>query len=1163
MKGFKSFANRTKIEFDNRITAVVGPNGSGKSNISDAVKWVLGEQSIKSLRGKKMPDVIFSGGENSSPLNLASVDLLFSNEDKALDLPYDQVKISRRIYRNGDNEYKINGKKVRLKDIRELFLDTGVGKEGYSVIGQGRIDEIINSSSKERRSIFEEASGISKHKYRRDESEKKLEKVSENLEIIEREWEYKNKELNSLKIQKNNFEKNKTLSEKLDKKAYFYFHEKSNKLIKNLDNLNIEIGNIESSKKDKDISLKEINEKLLPFKEKLSSLQEELESSIGKISNLEKAIERNKNKKELNKQNLSYKKKDQERNLLDKKTNSERKNKLEIKIQSDHKSLNQTEEKLKNLKSLLKEKETDIKDLDKKLSTNKIKLKNLSFEKTALDKKLYEYDLNEKTNIILSKQREENEKRVKEKVKNIEDEIKSFEQKISDIEESLNKTNQILESDQALYNKNKSELEKLTSSNNSIKENLSANNISLKEELANYKIQKDLLSRNEGYFYSVQEFLRESKNAGMEDLYLDTLANLINVKSGYEEVIEILMTSSLQNIVTRTKDDTRELINLVNKKKLGRITFLPLDSIRSFRKNSPKEKEVIAMAYDLVKYNTELTDIINQFLGSTVVVKNINDAISLSKKIKGYRIITLDLDVINTWGSMVAGKNSSRRSNVGIINRSKKIEQLKRKVISLREKNKELSNELAKNEVMIEEKREVLENINHRILESKELIQNLTGDLRHKNFQKDSLEKRKSEELDSLDQNYKKEEIEDISFVKEKLKEIEENLNSTQNSVSKDEKNLIDTNNNLIKVNNQIEIVSRDKNLLLNSLEENKVSLNNLTESERFGEKINQSLNKEIKDLINEIENLSNKINEDRKLIEILKDKEKSLKKLIEEKSKANFDMVEKAKSLEKELGELDIDLVKQNYKKEGLKKDIRNLEDEVEPFLSKPIKQLDEFYKDQESEEVSKKDLMDIQKEINKVGFFTADSLSLYAEASKDFEFLDKQKKDLEVSKLDIEKMIKKLETEMKDEFIKNFKIIDKKFQIIFETLFMGGKAKLSLDEDDELSAGIEIMACPPGKSTKSISLLSGGEKSLTAVALLFALFETNPAPFSLLDEIDAALDESNIKRYIEYLKSLSDKTQFIMITHRQTTMQLAERIHGVTIGDDGISKVYSIDFE
>src|SRR5699024_9770287 len=317
----------------------------------------------------------------------------------------------------------------------------------------------------------------------------------------------------------------------------------------------------------------------------------------------------------------------------------------------------------------------------------------------------------------------------------------------------------------------------------------------------------------------------------------------------------------------------------------------------------------------------------------------------------------------------------------------------------------------------------------------------------------------------------------------------EENLNSTQNSVSKDEKNLIDTNNNLIKVNNQIEIVSRDKNLLLNSLEENKVSLNNLTESERFGEKINQSLNKEIKDLINEIENLSNKINEDRKLIEILKDKEKSLKKLIEEKSKANFDMVEKAKSLEKELGELDIDLVKQNYKKEGLKKDIRNLEDEVEPFLSKPIKQLDEFYKDQESEEVSKKDLMDIQKEINKVGFFTADSLSLYAEASKDFEFLDKQKKDLEVSKLDIEKMIKKLETEMKDEFIKNFKIIDKKFQIIFETLFMGGKAKLSLDEDDELSAGIEIMACPPGKSTKSISLLSGGEKSLTAVALLFAL--------------------------------------------------------------------------
>lgn len=1163
MKGFKSFANRTKIEFDNRITAIVGPNGSGKSNISDAVKWVLGEQSIKSLRGKKMPDVIFSGGENSSPLNLASVDLLFSNEDKALDLPYDNVKISRRIYRNGDNEYKINGKKVRLKDIRELFLDTGIGKEGYSVIGQGRIDEIINSSPKERRSIFEEASGISKHKYRRDESEKKLEKVSENLEIIEREWEYKDKELKSLKIQKNNFEKNKYLTEDLDKKSYFYFQKKSNKLVENLDNINVTIKNIDNSKKDKNKNLEKINEKLIPFKDDISSLQEELDNSLEKISNLEKNIERNKNKKELSKQNLEYKKKDQERNYIDRKTNSEKKEKIEVKIKSDQKDLKQTEEKLTNLKSFLKEKETYLKDLDENISKKKIRLKNLSFEKSALDKKLYEYDLSEKTNIILSKQREENENRVKEKVKAIEDEIKVLEDKILNIEESLKASNQRLEDDQSEYLKKKSDLEKLISSNKLTRERLNTNNISLKEELANYKIQKDLLSRNEGYFYSVQEFLKESNNAGMEDLYLDTLANLINVKNGYEEVIEILMTSSLQNIVTRTKDDTRQLINLVNRKKLGRITFLPLDSIKSFRKNRPDEKEVIAMAYDLVKYNTALTNVINQFLGSTVVVKNIDDAISLSKKIKGYKIITLDLDVINTWGSMVAGKNSRKRSNVGIINRSKKIEELKRKIISLREKNKELSNNVSENETRIEDVNIDLENINQSIIKNKEHIQNLTGDLRHQTFQKDSLEKRKAEELDSLGQSYKEEEVKDIGFVREKLEEINEDLNSTQNSLDDDEKNHIETNNDLIKINNQIEILTRDKNLLINSLEENKTNLNNLVESERFGEKISSSLKKDIENLGKDIVILSNKIEDNENLIKVLRGDEKRFRNLIEEKSKANFDMVEEANSLEKELGELDLTLVKQNYKKESLEKDIENLEDEIGPFLSKSIKEIDKLYNDQEGEDVTKKDLIGIQKEINKVGFFTTDSLDLYEEAYKDFSFLDKQKKDLEVSKVDIEKMIKKLETEMKDEFIKNFKIIDKKFQTIFETLFMGGKAKLSLDEDDELAAGIEIMACPPGKSTKSISLLSGGEKSLTAVALLFALFETNPAPFSLLDEIDAALDESNIKRYIEYLKSLSDKTQFVMITHRQTTMQLAERIHGVTIGDDGISKVYSIDFE
>lgn len=1163
MKGFKSFANRTKIDFDNRITAIVGPNGSGKSNISDAVKWVLGEQSIKSLRGKKMPDVIFSGGENSKAQNLAQVDLVFSNEDKTLNLPYDKVKISRRIYRNGDNEYKINGKKVRLKDVKELFLDTGIGKEGYSVIGQGRIDEIINSSAKERRAIFEEASGISKHKYRRDESIKKLEKVSENLEVIEREWDYKKREVSTLKVQKENFERNKKLTEDLDTKTYFYFHNKSASLIKKSKDLKETIKSLEEMQITKNKDLEDLNKKLLPFKEELESLEEKLNNTGHQIQALEKSIENNKIKAKLDSQDLSYKNKDFKRNLDDKKLNIEKKEKLEEEIRLGEKSLAETDKNLEDNKNTLDKKEKLANTLEDKIEGNKIKVKNLDFEKKALDKKIYDYDLNEKTQVILSKKREEEEKKIKEKANDLAFEIKTIENQILSLEEELKEKKESFtkeEKENASYDQ---ALENLNTSYNQKRESLNSNNISLKEELANLKIQKEILERNEGYFYPVQEFLRESKNSSMDNLYLDTLANLINVKNGYEEVIEILMGSALQNIVTRTKEDTRQLINLINKKKLGRITFLPLDSIKSFRKQRPNQEEVIAMAYDLVKYNEALTAIINQFLGSTVVVKNIDAAISLSKKIRGYRIITLDLDLINTWGSMVAGKNSQKKSKLGIINRSKKIEELKNKILFLKDKNKEINNDLAKIETRIKDHKKNLDQSSQNLLSLKDSIQNLEADLRHKNFEKESLKNRKSELLETLGKSALENNNQDIGSVRKKLAETEENIAMYDKALKNDNKELIETNSAIIKIKNQIDILTRDKNLFLNTLAEKKANLNNLIESNRFGDKINISLKKEIEDLEISIKNSEKKTLREEELLKKQKEEMTKLKSEINEKSKANIDMVARVKTLEKELGDISIDLVKQDYKLQTYQKDIGNLSDEIGPFLSRPIDQIENLSKDKKYTDVVKQDLINIQKEINKVGFFTDQSLNDYQAAAKDFDFLDKQKKDLETSRDDITKMIKKLESEMKDEFIKNFKIIDEKFQRIFETLFMGGKAKLSLDEEDELTCGIEIMACPPGKSSKSISLLSGGEKALTAVALLFALFETNPAPFSLLDEIDAALDEANIKRYIDYLKSLSDKTQFIMITHRQTTMQLAERIHGVTIGDDGISKVYSIDFD
>lgn len=1163
MKGFKSFANRTKIEFDNRITAVVGPNGSGKSNISDAVKWVLGEQSVKSLRGSKMNDVIFSGGENSSPLNLAEVNLNFSNDDKSLDLDYSNVKISRRIYRNGDNEYKINGKKVRLKDIRELFLDTGVGKEGYSVIGQGRIEEIINSTPKERRSIFEEASGISKHKYRRDESEKKLEKVSDNLEIIEREWEYKKKDLKLLESQKDNYEKNKALTEELDIKAYFYFNNKSKKLYGQKTEIEKKLLELRDNRLVKEKDYQNLNESLLPFNQEIKSINQKLEENQELIKRLENSITKNKNQIELNKQNLFYNNKDLKKSLSDNENNLSRKRQLEEKISVQEKSLENILKKINFLKDEDKKLNLKKEELKASIKATTTKIKNLEFEKNSFDKKIYEYDLNEKTNLILNKQREENNKKTREKIKEVKVNLYKIAQTIKEVDKTLEKLREDLDRKKITYNENKSNLEELLIENTNLSDRLNSNNMSLKEEISTYKIQKDLLARNEGYYYSIQEFLKETSNSSLNHLYMDTLANLINVRDGYESVIEILMSSSLQNIVTKTKDDTRQLINFVNKKKLGRITFLPIDSIASSRKKLPDEKEAIAMACDLVDHPPELTSIINHFLGSTLVVKNIDDAIKLSSKIKGYRIITMDLDVINTWGSMVAGKNNTKKSNVGLINRSKKIDEIKKHIVFLKEKNELLSKEISENKIKMDglkDSQNILEDDISKI--GNEL--NLYSSSKQKGqYEKKALEDRLKELNGLLSEQVEKEEIYNIDIIRERAFEIENNLKELRIILETSNKSLIDTDNKIIQSSNQLEISQRDKNLINNNIEENRIELNNIEDSNKFFDRVKTSLEKEICNLEKNIENLGKNLLDDSEKLEIAKQKVESYKKESDEKLSKNKIMVEKSSTLKKEIDDIDLELVKINYKNEAIINDIKNLEDEISPFISKNLEEISNLSINEEVKSISKIELINLQKKINQVGFFDENSLENYKKAKEDFDFLDKQKNDLKNSKDDIEKMIKKLESDMKEEFIKNFKIIDEKFQRIFQTLFMGGKAKLTLDDEDELNAGVEIMACPPGKSSKSISLLSGGEKSLTAVSLLFAIFETNPAPFSLLDEIDAAMDEANIKRYIEYLKSLSDNTQFVMITHRQTTMQLAERIHGVTIGDDGISKVYSIDFD
>lgn len=1141
---------------------MVGPNGSGKSNISDAVRWVLGEQSAKSLRGSKMNDVIFQGGESSKSLNLAEVNLNFSNEDKALDLSYDKVKISRRIYRDGENEYRINGKKVRLKDVRELFLDTGVGKEGYSIISQGRIDEIISSSPKDRRNIFEEASGIAKHKFRRDEAGKKLDRVSDDLEVIERDWEYKKKELGLLKTYKENYEENKRLTEKLDQKAYFYLKDKSKALLDERKEASENITRLDKKISKSETELDNIRKKLAPFTKDYKEVEEDIGKTKDSIDKYNKSIEKSKSKLLLNKQKYDYNSKDLERLRSNISSNEEKREKGQKDLENEEKNLNYNRKRLEEISQSLKENQlivnktqSELKDLVAKNSKEELRLNKLASE-------IYNYEIEEKSKAIIDEKKAKDAEERLAKIKAIDKDLSNLEESKTKLEVELKEvTNKLKDFQKKEEDYRKNLLDKRKESDDLSKAN-AENNINLKTLISEFKLQKENLEKNRGYFYSIQDFLNKTKDYDLDNLYLDSLANLIRVKEGYEDVIDNLMGGGLQNIVTRTKLDTRELINFVNKNRLGRITFLPIDSIKSYRKDRPKEDEVIAMAYDLIESPPELTNIIDHFLGSTVVVKDIDSAVSLSNKIRGYRIITLNLDIINNWGSMVAGNDKNRKKNTNLLNRNKRLEEIKERILSLRNKKDSYNKTYRGISADINILDDKLKEITGLIEEERNSLRDRENNLSSVNIRIENAIKRKEELSEESDYDLVLTGSLDIDSLRENHRRLKEEIENIKLTIASKEKILNLKEKESINLENTSAMITRDINLIINTITDLKNTLRDLDNSNRMEIKLKGEIDDSLGEIDKEDQNLEKAIDFSKKKI---REEEEKLKILSEDKSKMeeeNSNLLDKEKKVDERIKELNIERVKSDYALSTATSKYDSIIDEISPFISQSLDEMDKKYRDLSFDKVSKKSLVDLQRKINTIGFFDENSLEAYKEAKKDFDFLDKQMTDLVNSKSDIETMIKRLEKDMKEEFIKNFNIINEKFARIFKTLFIGGDAKLVLDSDDSLNAGIEIEARPPSKSAKSISLLSGGEKALTAVALLFAIFETNPAPFAILDEIDAALDETNIKRYIDYLTSLSDKTQFIMITHRQTTMQLAERIHGVTIGDDGKSQVYSIDF-
>lgn len=966
ISGFKSFADKTNITLDDKITCIVGPNGSGKSNIIDAVKWVLGEQSVKSLRGtNNMSDVIFAGSKSRSPLNLASVSLVFDNSDSYLKVPYTEISVTRKVFRSGENEYYLNNEKCRLKDIYDLFLDSGMGKYAFNIISQGEVSKIISDSPLERRTIFEEAAGVLKYKRRKEEALKKLDKTNENLTRVKDIIKELEEQIEPLKIQS----------------------EKANKYLKIKENLEqIEIALIAND-------LEKLNVLYHEQTKQIEDLTNEIIEKTTSITNDDIELENKKQELEKINENLAS----LQQNLL---------------------LLTKEEEKLNGEKNIIKERSKyDAEDV--KVHEN---ITNLKEQKLSLNNKL----LSIKTDLTI------------------------LDNKIKDnIKESSNKNNEYV----SLNNTKEDIKNKISSLENSISQ-------------TEYKIKylNDYIE-NSSFPMSVKRLLNNPKLKGIHN----TISKLIDVEEKYALSLEVALGGAKDYVVVDNPNIAKACINYLKENNLGRVTFFPLDVIKpryidNETLNELKTKEgFINVLANLVSYDEMYKNIVFNQLGNVLVINNIDNANIISKVINNkYKIVTLDGEIINVGGSITGGTIK------------------KKSIIS---EKYELENLLTKKELGEKE-----------ILSLKEKQEIILKDIKEKETTLYEIGKEKvllTEEYNTKHENYN-------------------NLKDTLDRVTLELNNLEDLEDNSIK-----------------------------SEEEKILEKYYEVLKE--KELVN------------KKLLLLTDDKEK-VSSLIEEyqaKYRLNNSNI---RNLEEKKKTLEIDSSKMSVKMDNL---LTILSETYQMTFEKAKAN----YVLEEDIDVARKNVNIYKKELKEIGIVNLGAIEEYERVSKRYDFLTKQNNDLEEAITTLLKIINELDNVMEKEFIKTFKEIEIEFNNVFKELFGGGYAKLKLtDESNILETGVNIEVSPPGKKITSISLLSGGEKTLTAISLLFAVLNIKKIPFCLFDEVEAALDEANVDRVGAYFSKYIGKTQLIIITHKKKTMEYANTLYGITMQESGVSKLVSV---
>lgn len=1173
LAGFKSFADRLDIKFEPGITGIVGPNGCGKSNVSDAIRWVLGEQSTKLLRGNSMQDVIFNGTEKRKSMSYCEVSLFFDNSKRFFNLDFDEVSFTRKLYRSGESEYMINGTPCRLKDVTSALHDSGVGKDGYSIIGQGKVEEIISAKPENRRAIFEDAAGISKFKQRKIEAERKLDRTQENLNRALDVLAEQERQLGPLKKQAENaklYLEFKEQLKSLEVNAYIYQYDSASdtkqaiqtKIDGYAEELNLKQSNFDQttiSYNDKMDEISKIDRNLQDLNDKILSMTVKLEKRAGETNVLKERLrflteEKDNLTQELEKETLN---KDNSLKLIQ--VNEQLKNEKEAQLKSTNYKLVDLSDAYLKIVDELTTSEDEASKKQKEMIDELSKMTDIKSNISALTAQKEAYLNN---------------------ITDIEGRIYTLQSKIKEKESSLKEATEVSRRAEETHSKLVKENEQLQSNITNIQNSLKEVNDKINQSTSSIqilqnrkKVLEDMQKDFEGFNYTVKRLMQDSKNnKALQDKIVGLVASCMTIPNGYETAIEVALGGAVQDVITRNEEDTKFLINYLKQNSLGRATFLPISSMKIRLLNDVeasivRKNKTLGVASNVVKYEPNLKSIFESLLGRTVIVDNIDNAVSLARQANfSFKIVTLDGEVINPQGSMSGGSKKAVSSSLlmrdneieNIANQIAKIanyfnelkvkktdyeaklSSLQKEAYSLNEKiivaqieNAKQAQNLEQLSVYVDELNKERINLSQEKINFSSKIEVITNAINNSGYNENS-SLGSSQEIENNQKVFaslrtKRDELQNqITELKINKTALDSDLNSLRAEIERLDTYIKQVDFNIIEINESLAKVTEN----ISGIEE------------IVSAQIDQSDDAETKQGIEDAKTKLSSLDGTKQRLQ------EQIKQLDEDKSRlmSEINVVQEKKyQQEMALAKVDTDI-------EAMQEKI--FEDYELTYASCLPFKIEDFDIKEGMTQINK-----IKRDISKLGYINVNAIEDCKDLLERYEALSAQAEDLSSAKEDLIKIIKDLATEMITRFESEFTKIQANFSKVFRELFGGGNAKLELTEaEDPLQAGVEIVAEPPGKKLQSITLLSGGEKALTAIAILFAILKLRPMPFCLLDEIEAALDDTNVSRFAQYLKNFSKETQFIVITHRKPTMMLADSLYGVTMEEKGVSKIVSV---